>query len=262
MVLLARLTRALAIVTATTTSGAPGTTLTFSPPELVTGEFSSSGTTSIRPSGGKGDWIVTVLESPDGTMPFVTMPDGSLHDAGTAGHGSFSNTTSSTSNHSTTWRANSAGDVVASAGPAASFTGLPSALACKGSDPPGSPGDCMYGAGWAAWAQAARLGDGTYVTSTAMVWLGGHFGVKAAQAGLYVWKSTDSYNWEFASRAAAVADMPGFPAWFGPCEGPNEHDSESSSFISNCSTAICSDPVVDCSGPAGGRQDTDDCHPH
>ena len=34
MVLLARLTRALAIVTATTTSGAPGATLTFSPPEV------------------------------------------------------------------------------------------------------------------------------------------------------------------------------------------------------------------------------------
>jgi hypothetical protein len=217
---LARLLRVLAIATTAATIGALDATLTFSPPELVTGAFSSSGTTSVPPAGGKGDWIIKVLESPDGTMPFVTMPDGSLHDTGPAGHGSFSNTTSSTSNHSTIWRATAAGDVVAHGGPAARFTGLPTTLACKGSDPPGSPGDCMYGAGWAAWSQAARLGDGTYVASTAMVWLGGHFGVTAEQAGLYVWKSKDSYNWEFASRAAAVADMPGFPAWFGPCEGP------------------------------------------
>jgi hypothetical protein len=116
----------------------------------------------------------------------------------------------------------------------------------------------MYGAGWAAWAQAARLADGTYVTSTAMVWLGGHFGVTAAQAGLYVWKSKDSYTWEFASRAAAVADMPGFPAWFGPCEGPNEHDSESGHAFPSSGSDCCNKLL---SGSAGRRQDPDDCHP-
>lgn len=80
----------------------------------------------------------------------------------------------------------------------------------------------MYGAGWAAWAQAARLHDGTYVTTTAMVWLCGHFGVTAEQAGIYAWRSKDSFNWEFAGRAAALTELPGYPAWFGPGASPQQ----------------------------------------
>jgi len=103
------------------------------------------------------------------------------------------------------------------AGPPASFTGLPTPLVCVNPDHvPSHSGDCMYGAGWAAWAQAARLLDGTYVTTTAMVWLCGHFGVTAEQAGIYAWRSKDSFNWKFAGRAAALTELPGYPEWFGP----------------------------------------------
>ena len=34
----------------------------------------------------------------------------------------------------------------------------------------------------------------------------------------------DSFNWEFAGRAAALTELTGYPEWFGPGEGPNEHD--------------------------------------
>jgi hypothetical protein len=57
---MARLLHVLVLVAATTV-GVPDATLTFSPPKLITGEFSSLGTTSVRPSSGKGGWIVKVL---------------------------------------------------------------------------------------------------------------------------------------------------------------------------------------------------------
>ena len=80
--------------------------------------------------------------------------------------------------------------------------------------------------GWAAWARAVQLADKTFVTTTALVWLGGHFGVTAEQAGIYSWRSKDSYNWEFAGRGATLPEFPGWDEMtgepvdlVGTCEG-------------------------------------------
>ena len=200
-----------AIAVFATTRESGNAKLTFAPPTLVTSEFPGSSCTAFRsgttsPAGAVlGSSLGGGRVSRDGgktfqpcgsatcdaatrghTHPFVTMPDGTMHDTGSAGYGSFGNGTTSASPNSTIWRVSPQGNVMTSVGPASSFTGLPSSIACAVSDPPGSPGDCMYGAGWSAWAQAARLSDGTFVTSTAAVWLGGHFGVTAEQAGLYM----------------------------------------------------------------------------
>lgn len=160
--------------------------------------------------------------------PFVTMPDGSQHNTGSAGSG-FANGTRSSSSSSAWWNVTDNGTVLAAHnGPASSFTGLPAPLICNSSDL-----NCVYGAGNGCWSQAARLPNGTYVTCTAFVWLCGHFAVPAELAGIHVWRSDDSYNWTWVGRAAVLTDLPGFhapgptpqePAWFGPGEGPNEHD--------------------------------------
>ena len=207
--------------------GAAGgnTTATFSPPTLLnTSEFpaaafmafsrTGSGTTSppligstssgglISHDGGVSFRAMPSLAKGGGLHPFVTMPSGSplckgaaacLHDTGTAGHGgNFGNGTSSHANSSTIFRVSAAGQIEVVAGPPASFTGLPTPLVCTNPDSnPTHSGDCMYGAGWAAWAQAAQLGDGTFVTTTAMVWLCGHFGVTPEQAGIYAWRSSE-----------------------------------------------------------------------
>jgi hypothetical protein len=159
--------------------------------------------------------------------PFVTMPDGSQHNTGSAGRG-FANTTRSSSFSSAWWNVTEDGTVIAAHdGPAASFAGLPSPLICNSTD------DCVYGAGYETWSQAARLADGTFVTCTAFVWLCGHFAVPAELAGIHAWRSDDSYNWTWIGRPAALTELTGYlapgptpeePAWFGPGEGPNEHD--------------------------------------
>ena len=165
------------------------------------------------------------------------MPDGSQHNTGTAGSG-FANSTSSKTSSSAWWNVTENGTVLAAHdGPAASFTGLPSPAICNSTDD-----NCVYGAGNdGAWSQAARLADGSYVTCTAFVWLCGHFGVPAELAGIHAWRSDDSYHWTWVGRAAALTELPGYsapfdlrygnapinpeePAWFGPGEGPNEHD--------------------------------------
>jgi hypothetical protein len=169
--------------------------------------------------------------------PFVTMPDGSQHNTGLAGSG-FANSTSSNASSSAWWNVTENGTVLAAHdGPAASFTGLPSPGVCNSTGD-----DCVYGAGnEGAWSQAARLADGSYVTCTAFVWLCGHFAVPAELAGIHAWISDDSFHWTWVGRAAALTELPGYsapfdlryggrpkcpqePAWFGPGEGPNEHD--------------------------------------
>ena len=83
---------------------------------------------------------------------------------------------------------------------------------------------CMYGAGYGSWSQAAQLADGSYVACTAAVWLCGHFGVPAEVAGIHAWHSENSYDWTWIGRPASLTLLPGYPEWFGPGEGPNEHD--------------------------------------
>ena len=52
-------------------------------------------------------------------------------------------------------------------------------------------------------------------------------------AGIHAWRSDDSYHWKWIGRPSALTELPGYlapgptpeePAWFGPGEGPNEHD--------------------------------------
>ena len=142
--------------------------------------------------------------------PFVTMPDGSLHNTGTAGNmDGFHNTTHSSSPSSSMWNVSEDGTVHAhNDGRAASFTGLPSPLICNSSD-------CMYGAGTATWSQAARLiaadGRSFFVTCTAAVWLCGHFGVPAELAGIHAWQSEDSWNWTWVGRPASLTSLAGYP---------------------------------------------------
>ena len=224
-------------------TAAPPAVVTFSPPDLlppqVACEYCANWVT-YRAGKKRGSWNTAILGdgsqfvSSDGGRtvnnmtsagggqgwPFVRMPDGSLHNTGSAGHGGgFKNSTGSSWPSSTWWNVTDDGIVHAhNDGPAASFTGLPAPLVCNSSD------DCMYGAGWAAWSQAARLSDGTFVACTAAIWLCGHFAVPAELAGIHAWASNDSYHWAWVGRAAALTELPGYPEWFGPGEGPNEHD--------------------------------------
>jgi hypothetical protein len=231
---------------------AGGAALTFHPPALLpadTSSFGVSGFLAFRTGSGGGSAVIggagmvshddgvsfsaapalgKAASACGGCTAFVTMPDGSLHDTGLAGHGGGFANGSSSSNASSTFTVDAKGDITVTPGPAASFTGLPSPLNCT--LPPGTPahdaGDCMYGAGWAAWARAVQLADKTFVTTTALVWLGGHFGVTAEQAGIYSWRSKDSYNWEFAGRGATLPEFPGWDEMtgepvdlVGTCEG-------------------------------------------
>ena len=110
----------------------PTATVTFSPPELVDwAEFPQAAFMTFRPgsadrqpligstsSGGliSSDGVnftsLPSLGSGGGFTPFVKMPDGSMHDTGTAGHaGNFGNGTSSHSDQTTVFKVGPNGDI-------------------------------------------------------------------------------------------------------------------------------------------------------
>jgi hypothetical protein len=151
---------------------------------------------------------------------FVVAENGDVHTFGnargsgaTAGSYSSFNSTSSTT---VRWEPASA-TVPASVAAATAtcvqkpvvFRGLPVPVHCNET---GVLADCF-----GYFGSSVRLADGSWLQTAAAPWLGGEFGVSPAQSGMFVFRSVDSYTWDYLSTVATAAEFP------DSGEGPSEN---------------------------------------
>jgi hypothetical protein len=100
----------------------------------------------------------------------------------------------------------------------ASFSGLPNPVACgnKTNNPRHYYGwpTCAW---WTGSGGSVRLPDGKFLQTTVVLWLLGEEGSTLASAGVFAFKSADSYVWNYSGTVAAAANFP------ESGEGPNEN---------------------------------------
>jgi hypothetical protein len=68
----------------------------------------------------------------------------------------------------------------------------------------GANADCF----WSNSGSSLLLSDGSWLQTAAVPWLGGEFGPSAAASGVFVFRSTDSFKWEYLSTVACATNFP------------------------------------------------------
>lgn len=165
-----------------------------------------------------GNWSAELCsEDAYGAFATVRIDNGVLHSYGTA-QGSGATVGSYTSwNSSTVSVIRRATGVPEGATAQASceshpvtFRGLPDPVYCNQT---GWTADCF----WSHSGSSVRLSDGLWLQTAAVPWLGGEFGPSASASGVFVFRSMDSFQWDYLATVARASDFP------KSGEGPNEN---------------------------------------
>jgi hypothetical protein len=196
--------------------------------------------------GDPGNWSHDLCPTDDNFPTAIVTANGMLHTFGSArGSGATVGTYSSWNSSQVSFVHSVPGAAVAASAKAqcesrmVTFRGLPVPVYCNHT---GTTADCF----WTNSGGSVRLADGSWLTTTAVPWLGGEFGPSADASGVFVFRSLDSFVWSYLSTVATAAEFP------KSGEGPNENAialtnrpcSSSSSSTTTTTTVKCDSLVV------------------